>query len=77
MSIDYLTKLRKHVVEHLVEKYGSVAFNSFVVQWIITVPAVWTADAKRLTRSCAETAGMGSQTTISITSEPEAAAGES
>jgi molecular chaperone DnaK (HSP70) len=77
MSIDYLSKLRKHVVDHLIEKYGSVAFSSFVVQWVITVPAVWTADAKKLTRSCAEAAGMGTQTTISITSEPEAAAGKS
>ena len=43
-------------------------------EWIITVPAVWSLQAKETTRACAEAAGMGNGSTLQMTSEPEAAA---
>ena len=42
------------------------------MEYIITVPAVWSDSAQAKTRSCAEAAGMGRN--LQIISEPEAAA---
>ena len=44
------------------------------LDFIITVPAVWSEKAKHLTATCAADAGMGSQNQLHIVSEPEAAA---
>jgi molecular chaperone DnaK (HSP70) len=74
LAIDYLTSVRKHVIKELRKKYGRTALDTLEVEWIITVPAVWSPEAKHATRECAEAAGMGKGDTLLMTSEPEAAA---
>jgi hypothetical protein len=74
LAIDYLTAVRKHVISELSNRYGSAAFNNLKIGWILTVPAVWSPEAKHATRDCAEAAGMGKGVDLLMTSEPEAAA---
>jgi hypothetical protein len=73
-AVDFLAAVRKHVVDTLRNNYGAAAFNALSVQWMITVPAVWSPEAKHATKRCAEAAGMGARETMLMTSEPEAAA---
>lgn len=44
------------------------------MEYILTVPALWSEAAQAKTRSCAEKAGMGSGSRLHIISEPEAGA---
>ncbi|KAL8797968.1 MAG: hypothetical protein Q9182_007072 [Xanthomendoza sp. 2 TL-2023] len=69
---DYLTALRKHTEEVLKHKLPQSILKSTPIEYIITVPAVWSDVAQAKTRSCAEDAGMGKQ--LMIISELEAAA---
>lgn len=72
LCTDYLSALRKHTEEVLKHKLPQSILKSTPVEYIITVPAVWSDIAQAKTRSCAEDAGMGKQ--LMIISEPEAAA---
>jgi hypothetical protein len=74
LTTEFLSAVRKHVVGTLREHYGSAAFDALTIEWMVTVPAVWSPDAKNTTKRCAEAAGMGSMDTLLSTSEPEAAA---
>ena len=74
LSTDFLTAVRKHVVDTLRRHYGSAAFDALSIEWMVTVPAIWTPNAKTATKQCAEAAGMGMKETLLMTSEPEAAA---
>ena len=71
---DYLTALRKHAELLLGYSLPQSALRSTSIEFIITVPAVWSDAAQLKTRICAELAGMGSASEIRIISEPEAAA---
>lgn len=71
---DYLTALRKHVEQILRYKLPQSALHSTPIEFIITVPAVWSDSAQAKTRACAEEAGMGVGSALHIISEPEAAA---
>lgn len=71
LSIDYLTHLREHIVKILVTKLGEGVISSTKIEYIITVPAIWSDAAKFRTRGCAKRAGLGGD--IQIVSEPEAA----
>src|SRR5205809_5508127 len=71
---DYLTALRKQALLALKLKYGEAALNQARIDWVITTPAVWSLRAKDDTLRCAEKAGMGNDRSITIVSEPEAAA---
>lgn len=44
------------------------------INYVITVPAMWTEAAVAKTRKCAEKAGMGEGSALQIVTEPEAAA---
>ena len=44
------------------------------LEYIITVPAIWSEKARDLTLKCASDAGMGSKDQLQMVSEPEAAA---
>ncbi|KAK2753355.1 hypothetical protein FQN55_003484 [Onygenales sp. PD_40] len=70
----YLTGLRRHAVAHLEKLYGQAVIKECQLDWIITVPAVWSDNAKKKTRNAALRAGMGDTTSLQMTSEPEAAA---
>ncbi|KAA6410639.1 MAG: hypothetical protein FRX48_06062 [Lasallia pustulata] len=71
---DYLTALRKHAEQVLGYYFPQSALRSTPIEFIITVPAVWSDAAQLKTRVCAQLAGMGSASEIRIISEPEAAA---
>lgn len=71
---DYLTALRKHAEQVLRYYLPKSALHSTPIEFIITVPAVWSDAAQSKTRICAERAGMGAASDIRIISEPEAAA---
>lgn len=56
---DYLTKIKQHALSVLEERYGNVFMASTNVQFILTVPAVWSDAAKDATMNAANNAGMG------------------
>ena len=72
LCTDYLTSLRKHTEQVLQHKLPSSIIKSTPLEYIITVPAVWSDTAQAKTRNCAFNAGMGKD--VQIISEPEAAA---
>ncbi|KAL8736565.1 MAG: hypothetical protein Q9181_002356 [Wetmoreana brouardii] len=71
---DYLTALRSHAERVLRHKLPESALSSTPVEFVITVPAVWSDRAQAATRRCAEQAGMGTGSSLHIITEPEAAA---
>lgn len=75
---DYLAALRAHTIDTLTRRYGVSFMASTPVEWVLTVPAVWSDAAKNATRLAAERAGMaaeyGGVGSIRLISEPEAAA---
>ena len=72
LCTDYLAALRTHTEKVLQHKLPASIIKSTPIEYIITVPAVWTDQAQALTRACAFNAGMGKD--LQIISEPEAAA---
>jgi molecular chaperone DnaK (HSP70) len=74
LCTDFLTALRKQASLTLEDKYGTSALKTMRINWIITVPAVWSMKAKNDTLTCARDAGIGAGQKIDIVSEPEAAA---
>jgi len=71
LSTQYLAKLRQHVVQVLKSKLGAGTVESTAIEYVITVPAIWSDAAQYRTRACAKGAGMGGD--LQIISEPEAA----
>ncbi|XP_033751160.1 heat shock 70 kDa protein 12A-like [Pecten maximus] len=63
--------LKQHLLDHL----NSRGFETGVkdVRWVITVPAVWTDQAKQIMRECAIEAGIPNDA-LSLAYEPEVAA---
>ena len=68
---DYLTALRKHADQILRNKIPVSAFASTPIEYVVTVPAVWSDSAKAKTKLAAERAGMGK---VHMVAEPEAGA---
>ncbi|KAL9087723.1 MAG: hypothetical protein Q9165_006490 [Trypethelium subeluteriae] len=71
---DYLTQLYRHTLDTLTRRYGASFVESTRVEFVLTVPAVWSDAAKNATLHAAERAGMGSRHELRLISEPEAAA---
>lgn len=71
---DYLGQIYKHTMETLTRRYGETFMSMTKVQFVLTVPAVWSDGAKDATLKAAEKAGMGSGKDLRLISEPEAAA---
>ena len=71
---DYLNQLYKHTMETLTRRYGETFMSMTKVQFVLTVPAVWSDAAKDSTLKAAEKAGMGNKGELKLISEPEAAA---
>lgn len=75
---DYLGALYAHTIDTLTRRYGQSFMASTPIEWVLTVPAVWSDAAKNATRIAAERAGMaagkGGIGGIRLISEPEAAA---
>jgi molecular chaperone DnaK (HSP70) len=74
LCTDYLTALRKQTQKAMEETYGALALRTRRIDWVITVPAVWSLKAKADTLNCARDAGIGGGQRVTIVSEPEAAA---
>ena len=71
---DYLTKIYNHTMETLTRRYGESFMSTTKVDFVLTVPAVWSDAAKNATLQAAERAGMGNRHELKLISEPEAAA---
>lgn len=71
---DYLSQIHKHTMETLTKRYGETFMSMTKVQFVLTVPAVWSDSAKDATLKAAEKAGMGKKGDLKLISEPEAAA---
>ncbi|KAK5120269.1 hypothetical protein LTR85_006475 [Meristemomyces frigidus] len=71
---DYLTKIYEHTMETLTRRYGESFVSTTKVEFVLTVPAVWSDAAKNATLQAAERAGMGKRHELKLISEPEAAA---
>lgn len=74
---DYLKKVHDHLIEAINEKCGgSDILDVTPIEYWITVPAIWSDEAKIATRQAAMFAGFGSRPIdeINLVPEPEAAA---
>lgn len=71
--VDYLRCFHNHIIRMLKSTIGHV-FDNMPIEFVITVPAMWSDKAKAKTLECAEKAGFGDASKIRIISEPEAAA---
>ena len=71
---DYLTMIRQHTMDQLSRRYGETFVQETPVEFVLTVPAVWSDAAKDATLKAAERANMGTKTSLKLISEPEAAA---
>ncbi|KAI9869355.1 MAG: hypothetical protein M1813_000144 [Trichoglossum hirsutum] len=71
---DYLTQLYKHTMDTLTRRYGESFISTTKVEFVLTVPAVWSDAAKNATLVAAERAGLGNRHSLRLISEPEAAA---
>lgn len=71
---DYLTEIYKHTIDTLTKRYGESFMAITKIEFVLTVPAVWSDAAKNDTLQAAERAGMGSRHELRLISEPEAAA---
>jgi molecular chaperone DnaK (HSP70) len=69
---DYLKKLVTHGNEILTRRFGS-AMETMDLQYILTVPAVWSDKGKDATMQAAHLAGIP-HSSLTLLSEPEAAA---
>lgn len=74
LIIDYLQALRTHFEAVFKKNLPKSVSSTTPIEYIITVPAMWSDSAKAKTRECAEQAGMGRSETLRLVSEPEAAA---
>jgi hypothetical protein len=70
---DYLRQIYTHTMETLSRRYGETFMATTQVEFVLTVPAVWSDSAKNATLQAAEKAGMGNKHELKLISEPEAA----
>ena len=71
---DYLTQIYKHTMDTLTRRYGESFMAITKIEFVMTVPAVWSDAAKNATLQAAERAGMGDRHELRLITEPEAAA---
>jgi molecular chaperone DnaK (HSP70) len=71
LNSDYLTCLRKHVTDILKISLCANVLETTAVEFIITVPAIWSEAAQAKTMSCAKRASMDAG--LKLILEPEAA----
>lgn len=73
---DYLTALYDVIMSNLRREQGENFINKTAIDWVMTVPAVWSEKAQALTKEAASRAGIGQREKdrLFILSEPEAAA---
>ncbi|KAF4550166.1 Hypothetical protein D9617_18g033570 [Elsinoe fawcettii] len=74
VAADFLTKLHEFALDEISKTYRAVFVESTPIEYILTVPAVWSDIAKQSTLAAAKKAGIGDS--IQLISKPEAAAVE-
>ena len=70
LTADYLRALKKHLLDILQIQLGEHHAKETPLQFILTVPAVWSDAAKEATLQAAETAELGQNAPILMISEP-------
>ncbi|XXH01548.1 hypothetical protein Hte_007908 [Hypoxylon texense] len=72
---DYLSKLYEHFIYMIRNQIGRAMFESITVQFVLTVPAIWSENAKQRTlEAFRQVPGLPSGYSATLVSEPEAAA---
>ncbi|KAI5842032.1 hypothetical protein BZA05DRAFT_464152 [Tricharina praecox] len=71
---DFLAALYHHAIQTLWRINSANVMRASKVDFVVTVPAVWTDAAKNRTRLAAEQAGIAGEHELQLLSEPEAAA---
>ena len=71
---DYLSAIYKHVITTLYRRFDHRAMQLTKVDFVLTVPAIWSDAAKKKTLDAAATAGMANEHNLELLSEPESAA---
>lgn len=73
---DFLREVYKYTVARLTKQLGPEVLEATPMECWLTVPAVWSDQAQEATKAAAQAAGFGSRSmdSISVISEPEAAA---
>lgn len=73
-AADYLVNLKEHVLEQVEQRFGDELCAATKIEFVLTVPAVWSDAAKDATMKAAELAEMNENYNLSMITEPEAAA---
>ena len=71
---DYLSSIYKHVITTLYRRFDRRVMQLTKVDFILTVPAIWSDSAKKKTLDAAALAGMTNEHDLELLSEPESAA---
>ncbi|MCJ1343067.1 hypothetical protein MMC31_001258 [Peltigera leucophlebia] len=74
LTSDYLSALINHLRYILGQKLGAAVLRSVSLEYVLTVPAIWDPSAREKTLAACRKAGIDSTTSVSLVSEPEAAA---
>jgi molecular chaperone DnaK (HSP70) len=69
LARDYLSALKNHLLYTLDQKLGA-AFRSVALEFVLTVPAIWSEVAKEKTLRACQSAGFRADVPISLVSEP-------
>ncbi|KAG9846469.1 actin-like ATPase domain-containing protein, partial [Aureobasidium melanogenum] len=72
-TADFLEKLKTQALEALDKRYGKAFMANTKIDYILTVPAVWSDAAKDATLRAAEMAGLHKSRNLQMITEPEAA----
>ncbi|KAF2199489.1 actin-like ATPase domain-containing protein [Delitschia confertaspora ATCC 74209] len=70
----YLSFLYKHLISVLEQRLSASVVNDTPIDFVLTVPAIWSNSAKQKTEKAAVRAGFKGSKKIHLVSEPEAAA---
>lgn len=70
LTKDYLQALRKHLMYVLEQKLGSGILKSTPIDFVLTVPAIWSDKAKERTLNACRMAGIVSSSDTMLSSEP-------
>ena len=71
---DFLAGLYKHTMTTLSRRFDKGIVQSTKIDFVLTVPAIWSDAAKQKMRKAASQAGMGNEHQLVLLSEPESAA---
>ena len=74
MISDFLSAIYKHVINTLGRRIDEKIMDASTIAFVLTVPAIWSDAAKKVTEDAATRAGMGHQHSLQLLSEPESAA---